>query len=54
MFRDIANPVRLALVARYRRTLDIIESSISGRRHPELIVHPELLLPVAGTNTGYL
>jgi hypothetical protein len=41
-------------IARYRRTLDIIEDSISGRRHPELIVHPELLLPVAGTNTGYL
>lgn len=41
-------------IARYRRTLDIIADSIEGRRHPELIVHPELLLPVAGTNTGYL
>lgn len=40
--------------ARYRRTLDIIADSIEGRRHPELIVHPELLLPVAGTYTGYL
>ena len=43
-----------ARIMRYRRTLDIIESSIDGRRHPELIIHPELLLPVAGSNTGYV
>ena len=41
-------------IARYRRTLDIIADSIDGRRHPELIIHPELLLRVVGTNTGYL
>lgn len=41
-------------IARYRRTIDIIADTIKGRRHPELIVHPELLLPVGGTNTGYL
>ena len=41
-------------IARYRRTLDIISDSINDRRHPELIIHPELMLPVAGTNTGYL
>ena len=41
-------------IARYRRTVDIVADSIEGRRHPELIIHPELLLPVAGTNTGYL
>ena len=41
-------------VARYRRTLNIVSDSIDGRRHPEVIVHPELLLPVAGTNNGYI
>lgn len=54
MENEVPGTRETARVARYRRTLDIIESSINGRRHPELIVHPELLLPVAGTNTGYL
>ena len=41
-------------IARYQRTLSIITDSMQGRRHPKLIVHPELVLPVAGTNTGHL
>ena len=43
-----------ARIARYQRTRDILLDSIKGRRHPEFVIHPELMLPAPGTRTGYL
>jgi hypothetical protein len=41
-------------IARYQRTRDIIADAVVGRLHAQLVIHPELMLPVPGTNAGYV